>query len=283
MTATETIGVDAPAKSEFSLLIGGMTCGACVARIERHLNALDGVAATVNLASERARVSTVSRVTIDRIIEEIEGAGFSAEVLKDETSSPDDGAEADRQVRYLGRRLVVAGLLFMPLGDASNCIFDRTFASLSPLAVASSRPFTSDLDVGSVAVLPERCAQRSPRHLDHGHVGVAWHHLRPGVVALLNVRAGLEFDCPILWLRTRPSVRGRHLSRCGGGRDYILACGSILRSVDQTAIWKCTALTFGGCCEGSVRSRRDGIRAKTPCGGAQGGGSICRATRRNHR
>ena len=43
-------------KKEISLSIGGMTCGACVARIEKKLNALDGVEARVNLASERARV-----------------------------------------------------------------------------------------------------------------------------------------------------------------------------------------------------------------------------------
>ena len=40
-----------------SLSIGGMTCGACAARIERRLNDLDGVVATVNYASERARVA----------------------------------------------------------------------------------------------------------------------------------------------------------------------------------------------------------------------------------
>ena len=38
-----------------SIAIGGMTCGACAARIERRLNALDGVEASVNYASERAR------------------------------------------------------------------------------------------------------------------------------------------------------------------------------------------------------------------------------------
>ena len=105
--------------TELCLSIGGMTCGACVSRIENKLNALEGVEARVNLASERARVrippGTSSAVVIDRI----EAAGFTAEIVDDLGSSPEVDAEADRRVRSLGRRLVVAGLLFMPLGDAS--------------------------------------------------------------------------------------------------------------------------------------------------------------------
>jgi P-type Cu+ transporter len=96
-----------------------MTCGACVARIENRLNALDGVEARVNLASERARVRIPSGTSPAVIIERIEAAGFTAEMVEDPLSPADDGAEADRRVRYLGRRLVVAGLLFMPLADAS--------------------------------------------------------------------------------------------------------------------------------------------------------------------
>ena len=96
-----------------------MTCGACVARIEGKLNALEGVEARVNLASERARVRIPSGTSPAVVIERIESAGFTAEVIDDLASPPDDGAEADRRVRYFGRRLVVAGLLFMPLGDAS--------------------------------------------------------------------------------------------------------------------------------------------------------------------
>lgn len=117
MTATD-LAVPTP-KTELSLSIGGMTCGACVARIENKLNALDGVEARVNLASERARVRIPPGTAPAVVIERIESAGFTAEIVDDLVSSPDVGAEADRRVRYLGRRLVVAGLLFMPLGDAS--------------------------------------------------------------------------------------------------------------------------------------------------------------------
>lgn len=105
--------------TEVSLSIGGMTCGACVARIEKKLNVLDGVEARVNLASERARVRIPPGTSPAVVIERIESAGFTAEIVDDLVSPPDVGAEADRRVRYFGRRLAVAGLLFMPLGDAS--------------------------------------------------------------------------------------------------------------------------------------------------------------------
>jgi P-type Cu+ transporter len=117
LTATD-VAVTA-SKKEVSLSIGGMTCGACVARIESKLKALDGVEAQVNLASERARVRIPLGTSPAVVIERIESAGFTAEIVDDLTSPPDVAAEADRRVRYLGRRLVVAGLLFMPLGDAS--------------------------------------------------------------------------------------------------------------------------------------------------------------------
>jgi P-type Cu+ transporter len=107
------------AGTEVSVSIGGMTCGACAARIESQLNALDGVEARVNLASERARVLMPTGLSPALVVERIESAGFTATIIDDLTSTPDDAAEADRRVRYLGRRLVVAGLLFMPLSDAS--------------------------------------------------------------------------------------------------------------------------------------------------------------------
>lgn len=117
MTATD-VAVTTP-DTELSLSIGGMTCGACVSRIENKLNALEGVEARVNLASERARVRIPPGTSSAVVIERIEAAGFTAEIVDDLGSSPEVDAEADRRVRYLGRRLVVAGLLFMPLGDAS--------------------------------------------------------------------------------------------------------------------------------------------------------------------
>ncbi len=55
-----------------------MTCGACAARIERRLNRIDGVSARVNLASERAIGGVHGPVPVDRVIEEVAAAGYSA-------------------------------------------------------------------------------------------------------------------------------------------------------------------------------------------------------------
>ena len=78
MTSTQ---LSTPTEAEFSLAIGGMTCGACAARIERRLNGLDGVDARVNFASELASVSLSPDMTIDRLIEEIRSVGYSASVI----------------------------------------------------------------------------------------------------------------------------------------------------------------------------------------------------------
>ena len=103
-----------------SLAIGGMTCGSCAARLEARLNALEGVDAAVNYATARAFVTVPDPFSPIRLVEEVHAAGFSARVLSGETREQDDlRATEDRRVRSLGRRLVVAGILFMPLGDAS--------------------------------------------------------------------------------------------------------------------------------------------------------------------
>ncbi len=113
--------IDRPASKEtvVSIAIGGMTCGACAARIERRLNDLDGVEASVNYASERARVTLLANLPVHRLVEEIESVGYQAEVIEDSTQITNDGAEVDRRARSLGRRLVVAAVLFMPLCDLS--------------------------------------------------------------------------------------------------------------------------------------------------------------------
>ena len=62
---------------EVELLIGGMTCASCAARVEKKLNRLDGVTATVNYATEKARVRYVDGVTTDDLIATVERTGYS--------------------------------------------------------------------------------------------------------------------------------------------------------------------------------------------------------------
>jgi Cu+-exporting ATPase len=96
-----------------------MTCGACAARIERRLNEIDGVEATVNYASELASIALRSDVAVERLIEEIRSVGYSASVAQGVTRTTDGIAEVDLRVRSLGRRLLVSALLLMPLCDLS--------------------------------------------------------------------------------------------------------------------------------------------------------------------
>ncbi len=117
-SSTQRTAVPPAGDTEVSLAIGGMTCGACAALIQRRLNGIEGVEAKVNYASERARVILPPDTSMQRLVDEIEGAGYSAEPVSD-LAPPDDAAEADRRVRFLGRRLLVSALLFMPLCDLS--------------------------------------------------------------------------------------------------------------------------------------------------------------------
>ena len=74
MTAspTSTTGRD------IELEIGGMTCASCANRIERKLNKLDGVSATVNYATEKAQVHAPEDTDPDTLIDEVAKAGYTA-------------------------------------------------------------------------------------------------------------------------------------------------------------------------------------------------------------
>ena len=63
---------------EAELVVGGMTCGSCAARIERRLNRLDGVAATVNYATGRAYFSSLGGRDAGELIGVIESTGYTA-------------------------------------------------------------------------------------------------------------------------------------------------------------------------------------------------------------
>ena len=99
------------------LAIGGMTCASCANRIEKRLNRLDGVTATVNYATEKASVSFDGGVTTDDLIAQVERAGYTARLP--EVTVPEDGAVADdpedASVRELRHRLVVSALLAVPV------------------------------------------------------------------------------------------------------------------------------------------------------------------------
>ncbi|MEO3808242.1 heavy metal translocating P-type ATPase [Sphaerisporangium sp. B11E5] len=102
-----------PAGESVELTIGGMTCASCANRIERKLNKLDGVTATVNYATEKARVEFPGGLDPRDLIAEVEKAGYTATLPappeKPEDETPEDG------LRPLRQRLVISLVLSVPV------------------------------------------------------------------------------------------------------------------------------------------------------------------------
>jgi P-type Cu+ transporter len=95
--------------STVRLELEGMTCAACAARIEKALNRLDGVDATVNLATEEAAVRyEESSVAVEDLVATVKGVGYGANVHGDERESASN-------TLLLGLRLAVAAILTVPV------------------------------------------------------------------------------------------------------------------------------------------------------------------------
>ncbi|GGS17691.1 heavy metal translocating P-type ATPase [Streptomyces griseoviridis] len=110
---------DGPGRAETELRIGGMTCASCAARVEKKLNRMDGVTATVNYATEKARISYPPGTEIADLIATVERTGYTAETppppepVRPEETGP--AADDDPELSALGRRLAVSALLALPV------------------------------------------------------------------------------------------------------------------------------------------------------------------------
>lgn len=104
--------------SEVELTIGGMTCASCAARVEKKLNRMDGVTATVNYATEKAKVSYPAGVRVADLIATVEKTGYTAEEppppLPD-PPGPTADADRDPELASLRERLTVSALLALPV------------------------------------------------------------------------------------------------------------------------------------------------------------------------
>ncbi len=117
--------------STTDLVIGGMTCASCATRIERKLNRLDGVRATVNLATETARVSFPDALTVADLIATVKQTGYTAALPappgRNANSNADPGADPhadeptpgtergqERLIASLTLALAVAALAMIP-------------------------------------------------------------------------------------------------------------------------------------------------------------------------
>ncbi|MFI6818689.1 heavy metal translocating P-type ATPase [Nonomuraea sp. NPDC050328] len=97
------------------LSIGGMTCASCANRIERKLNKLDGVTATVNYATEKAQVTFPEGVDPEKLIATVESAGYTAALPKPKQQEGTADEEPEDELRPLRNRLVTSLVLSVPV------------------------------------------------------------------------------------------------------------------------------------------------------------------------
>ncbi|MFB7664438.1 heavy metal translocating P-type ATPase [Kitasatospora sp. NPDC056138] len=155
--STTTPGTEPGAvRDRVELSIGGMTCASCAARIEKKLNRMDGVEATVNYATEKARVDFAPEVSVADLIATIERTGYTAELpappaATDTAASPaateatgGPAAEPDplweRLLISLGLAVPVVLLSMVPAFQFDNWQW-LAFALTGPVVVYGGLPF----------------------------------------------------------------------------------------------------------------------------------------------
>ena len=103
------------ATEHLDLPIAGMTCASCASRVEKNLNSLDGVTATVNYATERATVDyDAGAVAPEQLVKAVEAVGYEAVLPVTEEAAPERGSPRDESAA-LRIRLVVSALLSLPV------------------------------------------------------------------------------------------------------------------------------------------------------------------------
>ncbi|MGW5776213.1 heavy metal translocating P-type ATPase [Streptomyces sp. NPDC003863] len=136
-----------PSTTVTELTIGGMTCASCAARIEKKLNRMDGVTATVNYATEKARVEHAPDVGVDALIATVVKTGYTAEEPAPPVEEQKDEPE-DPELASLRQRLTVSALLATPvvlLAMVPSLQFDDwqwlSLTLASPVVVWGGLPF----------------------------------------------------------------------------------------------------------------------------------------------
>ncbi len=106
-----------PAGRQVQLDITGMTCASCAMRIEKRLNKLDGVSATVNYATEKAKVTVTGDVTTDDLLSAVEAVGYSAAIPRTPASPgiTDVAPEESDSTAPLRQRLLMSTVLSVPV------------------------------------------------------------------------------------------------------------------------------------------------------------------------
>ena len=186
MVVSSLAQTEALDKHEVWLTVRGMSCGSCAARLESRLNALDGVDASVNFATERACVRT--SVPTSTLLSEVQAAGFTAQAIVGRGQRgwgyPFRCRPPRADPRTPSRRGWIA--LHAPL----RCIhrfLDCAIGPIRRLAVAPVGLGTSSRDLVCVAVLHGCIAPGSSRPHHDGHAGLHRDSGRNLLVGLCDV------------------------------------------------------------------------------------------------
>ena len=259
MAAASPLTDAAPGTADFEFAIGGMTCAACAARVQAKLNKVDGVTATVNLATERAHVTAPAHVSAQQLVAVVEAAGYSAQPTVP-ASADAAFAEDGAAVRRLRRRLILALVFFVPLTDLSIVLslfpWSRfpgwqwfLVALAAPVAIWAAWPF-------------HQAALRQARHLSSSM----------DTLVSLGILAACGWSVYAMFVldRGRAGLAGlQSLLHNSGGGIYLEVAASVT-----------TFLLAGRLYE--ARARRTAGRGHARPGRGRGQGRL-RARRRRHR
>ncbi|AZH78219.1 copper-translocating P-type ATPase [Microbacterium sp. Y-01] len=129
------------AAASVELEIGGMTCASCAMRIEKKLNRIDGVTATVNYATEKAKITAPAGIDPSVLIAEVEKTGYTAALPAPvaTTPAPDAESASDRELTDLRHRLIASIVLTVPV-VAMAMIPALQFTSWQWLSLALAAP-----------------------------------------------------------------------------------------------------------------------------------------------
>ena len=224
-----------------------MTCASCAARVEKRLNRVDGVIATVNFATEQATVDFPDYVTPQDLVAAVEETGYTATL-------PEASAESEGHRRHRGATTAGVGDADRSRGSA----VDDSGAAVRLLAVGGPGARFPGRGVGRVALPPRRAGQPAPPRGDDGHtdLGRGGRGLPVvGVGAVLHPRghAGHEDDGRPAgeWrCRTSPLSRGRRRGH------HLHPRRSLFRGARQAAVRRCASRPPRHGREGRLRPAR---------------------------
>ncbi|MGW3183727.1 heavy metal translocating P-type ATPase [Kitasatospora sp. NPDC001119] len=194
-TSTPDLG----ARDRVELSIGGMTCASCAARVEKKLNRMDGVEATVNFATERARVDFGPGTTVEDLIATVERTGYTAE-LPPPPAAPERSARPE-PADPLRDRLLTSAVLALPV----------VLLSMVPALQFTDWQWLAFALTGPVVVYGGLPFHRA-----------AWTNLRHGAATMdtlvsLGTLAAFGWSCWALF--------GGHAGRPGTHHDFSLSVG----------------------------------------------------------